>query len=72
MKTNMGTADRMIRLLAAVAIVGVIINGALSGPATWVLGILAAVLLLTSGIKFCPIYRALNLSSARKTESLSH
>lgn len=72
MKTNMGTADRMIRLLAAVVIVGVIINGALSGPATWVLGILAAVLLLTGSIKFCPIYRALNLSSARKTEPLSH
>lgn len=56
MKTNMGTADRIIRVIIA-AIVGVLfLSGTISGTLGIVLLVLAAVFVLTSLISFCPLY----------------
>lgn len=56
MKKNMGTADRIIRVIIA-AIVGVLyFTGTISGTLGIVLLVLAGVFVLTSLISFCPLY----------------
>lgn len=56
MKKNMGTADRIIRVIIA-AIVGVLyFTGTVTGTLGIVLLILAGIFVLTSVISFCPLY----------------
>jgi hypothetical protein len=69
MKKNMGTADRAIRVLAAVVIGILLITGQLSGTLATVLGILAVVFLLTSALSFCPLYIPFNISTLKKSDS---
>lgn len=56
MKKNMGSADRIIRVIIAI-IVGVLyFTGIISGTVGLVLLVLAIVFVLTSLISFCPLY----------------
>jgi len=56
MKTNMGSTDRIIRVLIA-AVIGVLyITGTISGTLGIVLLVLASVFVLTSLVSFCPLY----------------
>lgn len=68
MKKNMGTADRMIRTLAAIVIVLLIITDTLTGTAAVILGIVAAAFLLTSLVSFCPMYLPFKISTAKGSE----
>jgi fatty acid desaturase len=61
MEKNMSTADRLIRVLVAIVVVGLYFAGALSGGVALVLLVLAGVFLLTSFMGFCPIYYLLGL-----------
>jgi amino acid transporter len=56
MKKNLGTTDRIIRVLAAVVIGILLLTGQIAGTLAWILGILAIVLILTSVVAFCPLY----------------
>ncbi len=66
MKTNMGTADRIIRLLLVAVVFVLYLSGALSGTLAIVLGIIAVVFFLTSLVGFCPAYLPLGISTRRK------
>ncbi len=56
MKKNMGSADRIIRMIAA-AIVGVLyFTNVITGTLGIVLMVIAGIFVLTSFISFCPIY----------------
>lgn len=56
MKKNMGTADRVIRIIIA-AIVGVLyFKEIISGTLGIVLLVVAGIFVLTSFISFCPLY----------------
>jgi len=56
MKKNMGSADRIIRVIIA-AIVGILyFTETISGTIGIILLVLAGVFVLTSLISFCPIY----------------
>jgi len=59
----------VIRLAVAVIVAVLFFTGQISGLAAIILGMLAAVLALTSTISFCPIYAALKISTQRKTEA---
>lgn len=61
MKKNMGTSDRIIRVIIAVAILGLYLAGIFTGTWAIVLVALAAVFLLTSMIGFCPLYLPLGI-----------
>ena len=68
MKKNMGSADRIIRLIVA-ALIGVLYyTNVISGTVGIVLLVLAAVFLLTSFISFCPIYAPFGLSTCSTKE----
>ncbi|AJR03808.1 YgaP family membrane protein [Siansivirga zeaxanthinifaciens] len=63
MKKNMGSADRIIRIIIA-AIIGVLyFTGTVSGTLGVILLILAGVFVLTSFISFCPLYAPFGISS---------
>jgi hypothetical protein len=66
MTKNMGSADRIVRSLAALVIGALMLTGVLSGTIGVILGILAVVFLLTSAMAFCPLYLPLKLSTIGK------
>ena len=70
MKQNMGTADRTIRILVAVAIGVLYYLHVISGTLAIVLGVIAVVFVLTSFVAFCPAYLPFGLSTrSKKPES---
>jgi len=56
MKKNMGSADRIIRIIIAVVVASLYYTDVISGTLGIVLMVLAGIFLLTSFISFCPIY----------------
>ena len=65
MKKNMGTVDRGVRVLAALVVGWLIFNGTISGILAIVLGIFAAVFLLTSFMGSCPAYLPFGISTRK-------
>ncbi len=63
MKKNMGSADRIIRLLIAAIAVFLYSNGTLTGTWGIVAIVVAAIFALTSLVGFCPIYKIVGLST---------
>ena len=67
MKKNMGTVDRIIRVLIVAVIAVLYFAGQISGVAAIILGIIAVVFLLTSIFSFCPLYIPFGLSTRKKS-----
>lgn len=65
MTRNMGTIDRIVRTLAALVIIVLYLTGQITGLAAILLGILAAVLILTSAVGWCPLYVPFHISTRR-------
>lgn len=66
MKKNMGTVDKVIRILVALAIALLYILDVISGTLGIVLLVLAGIFVLTSLVSFCPLYVPLGLNTGRK------
>jgi hypothetical protein len=66
MKKNMGTIDKVIRILVAVVVVVLYFTNTISGLLGIILLILAAVFVLTSLLGFCPLYLLFGLSTKKK------
>ena len=66
MKNNMGTADRVIRVLLSLTIGVMLFQGAVSGLPSILLGIVAVILLVTGLVSFCPLYALIGLSTGTK------
>ncbi|HID51669.1 MAG TPA: DUF2892 domain-containing protein [Anaerolineae bacterium] len=67
MSKNMASWDRIVRIVLALVFVGLIVTGTVSGWLAIVLGILAAVFVVTSLIGFCPLYAPLHLSTRKES-----
>ena len=67
MSKNMGTIDRIIRFVFALAVAVLYFTGVISGTLAIILGILAGVFLLTSILGFCPLYVPFKLSTAKES-----
>ena len=68
MKKNMGSADRIIRVIIA-AIVGVLyFMGIISGTLGIILLVLAGIFVLTSLISFCPLYAPFGIGTCTMKE----
>jgi hypothetical protein len=65
MKHNLGTADRIIRLIIAALVTFLFLNNTISGTTGIVLMVIAIVFLITSLINFCPIYAVLGWSTQK-------
>ena len=66
MKKNMGTIDKVIRILVAVVFVVLYFTHVISGTLGIILLILAAVFVVTSILGFCPLYLPFSLSTNKK------
>ena len=62
----MGTIDKVIRILVAVAIAILFFTHVITGVLGIVLIALAAIFVLTSLISFCPLYLPFGLSTKKK------
>jgi hypothetical protein len=69
MKQNMGSIDRILRVVVAVVIGGLYFTDQITGTAAIILGVFAVVFLLTSAAGFCPLYLPLKLSTLKKKEA---
>jgi hypothetical protein len=66
MKKNMGTVDKVIRILVAVIILVLYFTHIVSGTLAVILLILAGVFVVTGLLGFCPLYLLLGLSTRKK------
>lgn len=63
MKRNMGSADRVIRLLIAVAAFFVYSRGLVSGTMSIIVLIVGLLMFITAFLRFCPLYTLLHIST---------
>ncbi len=63
MKKNMGSGDRVIRILLAAVFAVLYFTGTVSGTLGYVLLGLGGVFVLTSLVSFCPLYALVGLNS---------
>ena len=68
MKKNMGSADRFLRVLVAIAITAMYFSNVLTGTVGIVLLVLAGVFVLTSLLGFCPLYAPFGWSTCSVKE----
>lgn len=65
MKRNMGTADRIIRLIIAAIVAGLYFGNIITGTLGIVLMVLAGVFILTSMVSFCPLYAPFGIKTCK-------
>ncbi len=63
MKKNMGTADRIIRLVLAAVFAWLYFGGIVTGTFGIILVVLGVVFVLTSLVSFCPLYTLVGLNT---------
>ncbi len=65
MKKNIGSVDKVIRILIAITIVILFFTNVISGTLGIILLILAGMFLITSLIGFCGLYTILGISTCK-------
>ncbi len=66
MKKNMGSADKLIRVLMAVVIAVLYYLDIIGGTLALVLLAFALIFLLTSLVSFCPIYTIFGINTCKR------
>jgi len=66
MKKNMGSADKIIRLLLAAVFILLFVFNVVVGTWGYVLLALAAIFILTSLVNWCPLYVPFGISTCGK------
>ena len=68
MTKNMGTIDRIVRIVIAVALFGwafFAVSGAAPGLFFWLAVVAGSMMLLTAGLGNCPAYRLIGVKTCR-------
>ncbi|GAB4485537.1 MAG: DUF2892 domain-containing protein [Anaerolineales bacterium] len=65
MKPNMGTTDRIIRVIIAALFAYLYFGGIVTGALGTILLVLAVVFVATSAIAFCPLYLPFKFSTRK-------
>lgn len=70
MSANVGTIDRVLRLLIGIAALALVFVGPVAASGTWgweriALVAVAVIMIGTSAIKFCPLYRVFGLRTCK-------
>jgi hypothetical protein len=66
MKKNMGSADKIVRILIALIIGGLYFAEVISGTTAVILAVLSVVFLATALVGFCPLYLPFGISTRKK------
>jgi len=62
---NEAPADRIIRIVLGIALAGFALAAGLATPLVYVVALVAAVLVVTGIVGFCPLYAVLRISTRR-------
>lgn len=65
MQANMGSIDRIIRIILALLFFVLKLTGAVEGVAAIVLMVLGGIFLLTAAVSFCPLYLPFKISTKK-------
>lgn len=65
MRTNESTTDRVVRLIVAAVAVGLALVVGAGSLAGIVLFAVAAIMLVTAAVGFCPLYRVFGISTCK-------
>ena len=68
MKKNMGTTDKIIRLIVAIIFAVLYFTNTLTGTVGLILVILGVVFVLTSLVSFCPLYLPFGINTCVKKD----
>lgn len=68
MKSNMGTADRVVRILIAVLFSILYFTETITGALAYILLALGGVFLITSFVSFCPLYAPFRINTKKNKE----
>lgn len=68
MKKNMGSSDRMVRVIIAIIITVLYFTNIITGTIGLILLVVAGVFLFTSLISYCPLYAPFGLNTCKKKE----
>ena len=66
MKKNMGSADKIVRIIIAIVLAVLYYMDIIPGTLGIVLMVVAAVFVLTSFISFCPLYVVFGMNTSEK------
>jgi len=66
MKANMGSTDKIIRVILAIVFSVLYFTGTVSGTLGTVLLVLGGIFLVTSLVSFCPLYTIFGLNTCKK------
>jgi hypothetical protein len=69
MKKNMGTTDRVLRVVAAVIVAVLYYNGTITGTLGLTLIVLSVIFVLTSLVGFCPLYLLFGMNTCEQKKS---
>ena len=61
---NVGSVDRVARIVLGIALAAVALGSSVAGPLLAVVWVIAAIMLVTGAIGFCPLYFLLGISTA--------
>ena len=65
MKKNMGSTDKLVRVLVAIVAALLIYFEVVSGTLAYILIAVAAIFVLTSLVSFCPIYSLFGMNTCK-------
>ena len=71
MAKNVGSADRAIRIVIGLALGFMLWLGIIHGVTAIVVGVIAAIFLLTGVIGLCPFYKMLDVDTTEQLQSYS-
>lgn len=58
---NESTLDRIVRIIAGAVLAAIAISGVVAAPWTYAVWVVAAILLVTGAVGFCPLYAILRV-----------
>jgi len=68
MKKNLGSSDKLVRLLISVVLIVLFYTEVLTGTLGIIALVLALVLAITSLVSFCPMYALLGINTCKNKE----
>ncbi|MCC6185628.1 MAG: DUF2892 domain-containing protein [Chitinophagaceae bacterium] len=66
MKKNIGSTDKIIRIMVALIIIVLYFTNQISGTVSFILLALAGIFAVTSLLNFCPLYLPFGISTCKK------
>ena len=60
---NEHAADRIVRIVLGIALAGLLIAGTVAAPLSYLVGVVAALALVTGLVGFCPLYALLHVGT---------